>query len=220
MKDLISSYDRIAGEYARRLYTELDHKPIDRQLLDQFAHSVAGKGLVCDLGCGPGEVAHYLFEKGVHVMGMDLSEGMLAEASRLDARITFRKGDMLALPERDNAWAGIAAFYSIVHFTRELLPRALGEMLRVLQPGGRLLLAFHIGEEVLHVDEMFSTAVNMDFVFFSIEEMRLFLQEAGFQVEEVIRRAPYPDVEYQGPRGYIFAKKPTGPLAAEFVGDV
>lgn len=38
--DYQSSYDRVAGEYARHIFDELQHKPLDRELLDRFAASV------------------------------------------------------------------------------------------------------------------------------------------------------------------------------------
>ena len=50
---------------------------MDRQLLDRFADSVRGAGVVCDLGCGPGQVARYLQERGLPVCGVDLSLGMI-----------------------------------------------------------------------------------------------------------------------------------------------
>jgi hypothetical protein len=49
-----TSYDRVADEYVRRIFDELQHKPLDRLLLDRFAASVRGMGPVCDMGCGPG----------------------------------------------------------------------------------------------------------------------------------------------------------------------
>jgi hypothetical protein len=54
------SYDQLSDEYARRLFNELQNKPLDRQLLGRFAVETAGRGKVCDLGCGPGQVARYL----------------------------------------------------------------------------------------------------------------------------------------------------------------
>ena len=38
--DVQSSYDRVAAEYAQRIFGELEHKPLDRQLLNRFAASV------------------------------------------------------------------------------------------------------------------------------------------------------------------------------------
>ncbi|HYU33725.1 MAG TPA: class I SAM-dependent methyltransferase, partial [Thermoanaerobaculia bacterium] len=60
--DVRESYDSAAEAYAEHLATELDHKPLDRHLLNRFAEEVRGHGLVADLGCGPGHVARYLQE--------------------------------------------------------------------------------------------------------------------------------------------------------------
>jgi hypothetical protein len=64
--DYQSSYDRVADEYVRQIFDELQHKPFDRELLDRFAASVRDAGLACDMGCGPGHVARYLHEHGVY----------------------------------------------------------------------------------------------------------------------------------------------------------
>jgi hypothetical protein len=78
----------------------------------------------------------------------------------------------------------------------------------VLQPDGLLLLAFHVGEEVLHLDEWLGESVSVDFSFFRADEMAGYLRSANFTVEEVIERDPYPDVEHQSRRAYIFARRP------------
>src|ERR1700676_3820454 len=109
--DYQTSYDVVADEYVRRIFDELQHKPLDRELLDRFAAAVRDVGPVCDLGCGPGHVARYLHERGVQVFGVDLSAGMVEQASCLTPTIPFRQGDMLALEATDESWAGIAAFY-------------------------------------------------------------------------------------------------------------
>jgi 2-polyprenyl-3-methyl-5-hydroxy-6-metoxy-1,4-benzoquinol methylase len=75
--DCQASYDRVADEYMRRIFDELQHKPFDRELLDQFSSRVRESGPVCDLGCGPGHVTKYLHEHGVDVSGMDLSPAMV-----------------------------------------------------------------------------------------------------------------------------------------------
>jgi ribosomal protein S18 acetylase RimI-like enzyme len=48
------SYNKIADAYARRYADELQHKPLDRELLSRFAISVKGRGEVCDLGVWSG----------------------------------------------------------------------------------------------------------------------------------------------------------------------
>ena len=109
------SYDRLAPQYAERFQDEMDQKPFDRDCLDRLAQEVGGAGPICDLGCGPGQIARYLHRRGVQVLGVDLSPGMIAEAARLNPDIPFHQGDMLALPDEAGAWGGIAAFYCIRH---------------------------------------------------------------------------------------------------------
>ena len=112
------SCDRLADEYVRRIYEELQHKPFDRQLLNQFAARAKGTGLVCDLGCGPGHVARYLREQRAQVFGIDLSPELVERARRLNPGIEFQQRNMFALDAPEAAWAGIVAFYSIIHVPR------------------------------------------------------------------------------------------------------
>ena len=203
------SYDQIADEYARRIFNELCNKPLDRELLNRFARQVSGRGDVCDMGCGPGQVARYLRDKGVTVFGLDLSPEMLKQARKLSPDIEFREGNMMALDLEDEALAAITAFYAIVNLPKSSLPFIFREMERVLEPGGLLLLAFHTGNQVLHEEELWGRPICMDFFLFPPSEIRQCLEAAGLVVEETVERQPYaPEVEYQSRRAYIFARKP------------
>lgn len=202
------NYDRIAGEYAQRLFDELTYKPLDRELLLRFAEEVKDRGSVCDMGCGPGHVARFLHEAGVNVFGLDLSAQMIAEARRLNPGIEFRTGNMLALEVPGGSLAGITAFYAIVNIPLERVPAVFSEMFRVLSPGGLLLLAFHLGEEVLRPEELWGQPIAMEFYHLPLGPIRAQLAEAGFEIVEVVERDPYPEVEYQSRRAYIFARKP------------
>ena len=206
--DCRTSYDVVADEYVRRIFEELQHKPLDRRLLDKFAASVREVGPACDVGCGPGHVARYLHELGVQVCGVDLSPEMVKRAQQLTPEVEFREGDMMELDAPDATWAGIAAFYSIIHLSRGDMVRALEELRRVLRPGGLLLLAFHIGDDVIHLDEWWGQSVSVDFFFFRPDEVAEYLRTAGFEIEEIVERDPYPDVEHQSRRAYIFARTP------------
>lgn len=208
-EDLRNSYDRVAEDYAEHFRDELDKKPFDRKMLDLLAEKANGVGTICDMGCGPGQVAGYLHEHGAEVCGVDLSARMVERARQLNPNIPFQQGDMLALDGiADNAYGGIAAFYSITHVPRPALNQSLREMKRVLRPEGVLLLTFHIGRDIIHRDEWWGKEVSLDFIFFETEEMKDQLKTVGFELQEVIERDPYPDVEYPSRRAYIFAQKP------------
>jgi SAM-dependent methyltransferase len=206
-------YDTVAREYADRFAGELAHKPLDRELLGRFAAEVGGLGEVCDLGCGPGQTTAYLHGRGARVCGLDLSAELLREARRRHPGVAFETGDMLALPRADGTLAGVVAFYAIVHFSPAQLRRALAEMHRALRPGGRLLLAFHVGDGSVRVEEFLGRPVALDFAFFRPAAVADELARAGFAGVEVIERDPYPGVEHPSRRAYVFAHKP-GPGVA------
>lgn len=202
------SYDVVADQYATRIYDELRHKPLDRELLDRLVARAGSLGPICDLGCGPGQIARYLREQGAEVCGVDLSPAMVATARRLSPEIAFAQGDMLALSAPDAAWGGIAAFYSLVNTPRLDLPQAISEMHRTLRPGGWLLTAFHIGDETVHLDEWWGQAVALDFFSFRTHEIANLLTTAGLELVESIEREPYPEVEHPSRRAYLFARRP------------
>ena len=204
-----TTYDQVADEYARRIHTELAHKPFDRELLDAFAARVKDQGPVADLGCGPGMVAAYLAAQGVSpVFGVDISPRMIARATELYPGLEFRVGDFSKLEIADDSLAGITAFYSLIHTPRAEVQSVLREFQRVLAPGGLLLLAFHVGDEVRRALEWWGSEVAVDFVFFETPEMLTYVWNAGFDSERDVERDPYPDVELQTRRGYILARNP------------
>ena len=207
IKDTQTSYDQVAAEYAEKFKDEMDDKPFDRDCLDRLAREVGNLGPICDMGCGPGQIARYLHRQDVDTLGVDLSPRMVAEAQRLNPEIPFHQGNMLSLPDADNSWGGIAAFYCIIHIPREQIVDALREMKRVLKPGGVLLVTFHIGQEIKHIDEWWEKPVNLDFAFYLPEEMEDWLKEAGYELEETLVREPNPAVEVATSRAYLFARK-------------
>lgn len=52
--DIQSGYDKAAAAYAHEFIDEQAKKPMDCEMLQRFADEVCGKGVVCDIGCGPG----------------------------------------------------------------------------------------------------------------------------------------------------------------------
>ena len=118
------------------------------------------------------------------------------QAQPLNPGIEFRQGNMLSPDIEDAAWGGIVAFYSIIHVPRSKIAAGLAEMRRVLCPGGLLLLAFHVGDETVHLDEWWGQPVSVRFRFFRPEVMADSLRAAGFEAEEVVEREPYPDVAH------------------------
>lgn len=133
---------------------------------------------------------------------------MVEQAHRLSPEIEFRQGNMLALDIPDASLAGITAMYAIVNIPSESLPKVFQEMLRVLKPAGTLLTAFHIGNEQVDVPELWGEKVTMPFFFLGPAQIRRMLEQVGFVVDRIVERGPYPDIEFQSQRAYLFAHKP------------
>ena len=204
--DIRESYDSAARAYAEHLFNELEHKPLDRHLLNRFAETVKGRGTVVDLGCGPGHVAKYLHDQGVEVFGIDLSPGMIESAIELCPGLNFFVGDMRRLECTDAQFAGIVAFYSIVHFDSSELASVFAECRRILTDDGLMLVAFHAGNEVVHVDDLWEQPVSLDFRFHDPSQVSHMLQHAGFVVAETSEREPYEEVEYPSRRCYLLCR--------------
>jgi SAM-dependent methyltransferase len=201
------AYDVACEAYAQKFLNELDHKPLDRELLKQFAAIVGPARPVLDIGCGPGHTTAHLTALGLIATGVDLSPKMIERASATFPQSCFEVGDFFALPNESSSIAGILALYCIVHLTPAQLVPAFLEMFRVLSSGGVLLLSFHVASEVVHAENFLGTAAVLDFTFFEPAQVETALRTAGLEGIDVRTRAPY-DSEYPSTRCYIFAHKP------------
>lgn len=203
---LRAGYAPVAAAYAEHLADELRSKPLDRAWLRAFAERVDA-GFVIDIGCGPGHITAFLADAGTNVEGMDLSPAMLETARTRHPHLTFREGDMFALPYADDSAGGAVLFYAIVHLQTRELAGAFRELHRVLAPGGLATLAFHAGSETKHVDELFGCATSLDFVFHPPDAVIGELARAGFTLEARLDRQPASDVEYPSERTYLLVRK-------------
>lgn len=103
---------------------------------------------ILDVACGTGDVAFRLHEiyPDAEITGLDLSEGMLDVArvklSKMDAaaksKISFVKGDSLAMPYPDGTFDLLTVAYGVRNFER--LSEGLKEMRRVIKPDGVLCI--------------------------------------------------------------------------------
>ena len=167
----------------------------------------AGRPRVWDVGCGPGHVTAFLAGLGLDAAGIDLSGEMVAQARARHPDLEFSAGSMTALPAANQSWDGLVCFYALIHMVEDADVRtALAEFRRVLASRGLLLLAVHAGEEVRHSQEWFGAQVDVSFRFFDPGWLSAELERAGFTVEALTRRQPYPDAEVATERAYLLAR--------------
>ena len=95
---------------------------------------------VLDLATGTGDIAAACADRGAHVVGLDLTQRMIELAhARHGARVRFLVGDMLALPFPSASFDIVTTGYGLRNVPD--LALALGEIQRVLKPGGAHPLA-------------------------------------------------------------------------------
>lgn len=207
-QNVLNCYNKVASKYADHFFGELAYKPLDRIMLSRFAADNGNRGKVADLGCGCGHTTAFLHKSGVKdIVGIDLSPEMIATAQKLSPSLSFEVGNMLHLQYPDNHFAGIVAFYAIVHFNDNELSQALEEIHRVSQIGGQLLFSFHTDEQILEVDNLLEEKVEVNFHFFDMDKVIETVKNSGWSVIDAFVRYPYEGKEYPSKRTYILCEK-------------
>jgi ubiquinone/menaquinone biosynthesis C-methylase UbiE len=139
-----SSYDLLTDQFDQ--FTERLSSPLADRMVTLA--SIRPDDQVLDVGTGTGVVAFRVAEKlrdGGRVIGIDLSEGMLAAANSKAERIgvaekiEFRQMDAEKLEFPDATFDVAVSLFALLHFPDPLI--ALKEIYRVLKPGGRLVVA-------------------------------------------------------------------------------
>ena len=205
-KDVRAAYDTVAEDYVAAFADEFDRLPVDRSILDASAELLSGAHPVLDMGCGPGQVAHYLTARGIRVIGLDLAPLMLLLAAHRTNGSSFACGDIRVLPFTSQSGSAVVASYSIQHLPRSVLPIVLDEIRRILTSEGILVIATHLGEGEIYVHEFVGHDIEpMGGTLYSDEELRDELLRKSFSVEQSRQRDPLPH-EHQSKRIYVIAR--------------
>jgi demethylmenaquinone methyltransferase/2-methoxy-6-polyprenyl-1,4-benzoquinol methylase len=131
-------FDRIAGVYDVMntvMTAGLHHRWRERAV--DLAR--VGPGSVAlDVATGTGDLAIELASRGADVVGSDFSEGMLSRAREKAPGIRWEQADAMALPYDDASFDAATVGFGARNFGD--LDRGLREMVRVVRPGGRVVV--------------------------------------------------------------------------------
>ena len=134
-------FDRIAGFYDRMnsVMTAGLHHTWRRRAADLAAVGPGDRAL--DVACGTGDLAIELASRvgaDGEVIGCDFSEEMLVHARRKSAEITWEWANALELPYESDRFDAATVGFGARNFSD--LPRGIAEMVRVVKPGGRVVV--------------------------------------------------------------------------------
>jgi len=130
-----------------KYYSEIfPYNPMQLQFVKNRVGDLVAKQLL-DIGCATGELAFQLAAAEAHVIGIDLNKDLLDQAIRKRSAASnpeFQFGNMLELENDFKAeqFDGVLCFgNTLVHLeSKELVAQLLKGVLKVLKPGGKLLL--------------------------------------------------------------------------------
>ncbi len=202
----LEGWSAVASTYVELLFHELDGKPFDRSMLEEFASLAHDHLPVLDLGCGPGHVSKHLLGRGLAMHGIDLSPEMIRLAKSLVPGATFEVGDLLSLDLPRGEYGGALLLYSLINLVRDDVPSVLAAVSKALAPNAPLLVAVHEGTGTRVAEHVLGHDVAMIATLFSTEEMRGLVEAAGFEIATATTRPPYA-TEYASDRVYVLARR-------------
>lgn len=155
------------------------HKPLSAWAMPHLP--LAEDARVLDVGCGGGANLAVLLKRcpkgsadGLDYAAESVAASRKKNAKELGRRCTVTQGDVGALPYGDGTYDAVTAFET-VYFWPDL-PRAFSEILRVLKPGGRFLLACEMGDPS---DTTWSSRIN-GLTIYAGKDLKARLEAAGF----------------------------------------
>ncbi|MGH7118573.1 MAG: class I SAM-dependent methyltransferase [Acetobacteraceae bacterium] len=138
---------RVQQEFTRQAGTfatapQITDAALTRRFVDALGSAATGR--ILDVACGPGIITEAVAATARAVVAFDLTPRMLESARQRcaaarRANVTFVGGDAARLPFPSAAFDATATRLSVHHFQEPAGP--IGEMARVLRPGGVCVLA-------------------------------------------------------------------------------
>ena len=148
----------------------------------EFIKLLPKKGRILDVGCCGGRDSKIFNQKGLRVIGIDISESFLRVARKKVPKAKFIKMNLLELKFPEDYFDAIWAHAVMLHIKRKNIPKVLKDFHRTLKPGGILHITVKKGKGATFKKEKFAADKGRMFVYFTKEEMEKFVKEAGFKI--------------------------------------
>lgn len=209
----MSFYDTFADDFAAHAETSAFNAHYDRPAVLELLGDVAGARIL-DIGCGSGLYADELTRRGAYVIAFDSSPQLVRHArERLGPAADVRVHDLAhPLLWLTDASVDVAVMALVLHHLGDPVP-ALREVLRVLKPGGRLVVStVHPSADWRQLggsyftDEMIDDTWNAGWrVRFRRAPLTTWCEEfreAGFVIERLVEPLPAESMRQQFPETY------------------
>jgi ubiquinone/menaquinone biosynthesis C-methylase UbiE/biotin operon repressor len=168
-------FDELAGKFGRNYVPGRSWQGLAETLLTLMPPMV-----IADLGAGEGTFSQLLARRSKKVIAVDNSDKMVEYGRELARKhgvknLEYRKGDLEAVPIRDAA-VDLAFFSQALHHAQHP-ERAVAEALRILKPGGRIVVLDLLRHNYEEARELYADL----WLGFTEVELTRFLRQAGFK---------------------------------------
>ncbi len=172
-----TSYNQYASQFVQHF-----ERSLDTTELDQFLKMIPKRGIILDAGCGSARDSAYMIEQGYRAQGIDLSEGLLAEAKKLHPEVPTQIMSLTDMKFAPASFDGVWTKATFVHLNRTDIPKVLKDFYTFLKPNGALFIRTKEGKGEGSQPVSFDQNVTRWFTFFRLEELTKMIEAAGFQV--------------------------------------
>lgn len=175
MDEIAKAYDSETSPAEDLLGTVVSPHDPDRQVIEPWAAAVSGS--ILDVGSGTGRWTGHLTNLGHEVTGLEPAERLIQLARETHPSVQFLRGSISDLEETPTRWAGILAWYSVIHMGPAELSNALSTLRSVLTSNGTMLMSFFSGPEQETFAHPVATAYR-----WPMSTMKGMLSGAGFEI--------------------------------------
>ena len=190
LKSLFTNCAHPKGRIGRAMlkFMNLCHAPLTNWGLSLV--DIQDGWTMLDIGCGGGATLKRLLKRSqdAKVYGIDISEESVVKAIKVNADVINKQvfvqlGSAAELPYDDGTFDLVTAVETVYFWPN--LPSCLQEVRRVLKPGGY----FAIMVEVVDTDSKWTNVVE-GMTAYPPEQLKQFLDDAGFTQTEIHRKKP------------------------------
>lgn len=175
--DVSKAYSSPTFDAEALLGTVISAEDPDRVLIEPWATGV--DGVILDVGSGTGRWTGHLASLGHQIEGLEPATRLVELARQTHPSVTFHHGTIADLSDSPKRWAGILAWYSLIHMGPDELPATLASLRAVAEDDGVLLMSFFSGPRLEPVQHPVVTAYR-----WPLPDITQALEHAGFEVTD------------------------------------
>lgn len=181
MNETIETYNKIASHFSSSHFDTA----FWQKEFGIFKKLVSGKKIV-DIGCGAGRDAVLFTEEGFDYLGIDASEGLIAEAKKRVAQAKFLIQDFYHLDLPKGSFDGFWAAASILHIPKAEAVEVLKNLRELLKPNGIGFISIKEKRDLDEgiIEENKYGGIKRFFAFYTDTEFQKILTTSGFSIIE------------------------------------